>query len=178
VHNPLHKVATPRRARATRPEVWSLAATTAASDQSSPTNAWWATCIGAYGIPVSERVNPVIFVDFPCPDPEAMSNFYADLFGWTFNRRPAGEFHEILPGVKPNLGIHHSEAAMSGAVPRVYVMVDEPPAYLARAVELGATVLWEERPWEEFNARYAAFRDPWGAEICLWRDKGTYRPPS
>ena len=38
----------------------------------------------------------MIFVDFPCPDPEAMSNFYAELFGWTFNRRPAGEFHEVL----------------------------------------------------------------------------------
>lgn len=54
-------------------------------------------------------------------------------------------------------------------------MVDEPPDYLAKAVQLGATVLWEERPWEEFNARYAAFRDPWGAEICLWRNKGTYQ---
>ena len=30
----------------------------------------------------------------------------------------------------------------------------------------------------EFGARYAAFRDPWGAEICLWRDKGTYPPGS
>jgi predicted enzyme related to lactoylglutathione lyase len=46
---------------------------------------------------------------------------------------------------------------------------------LERAVQLGATVLWEERSWEEFNARYAAFRDPWGAEICLWRNKGTYQ---
>ena len=57
---------------------------------------------------VADRVNPMIFVDFPCTDPEAMSNFYAELFGWTFNRRPAGEFHEVLPGVKPNLGIHRS----------------------------------------------------------------------
>ena len=120
----------------------------------------------------------MIFVDFPCPDPEAMSNFYAELFGWTFNRRPAGEFHEILPGVKPNLGIHRDDTPMSGPVPRMYVMVDEPPDYLARAVAMGATVLWEEREWPEFGARYAAFRDPWGAEICLWRDKGTYQPGS
>ena len=116
----------------------------------------------------------MIFVDIPCTDPEAMSNFYAELFGWTFNRRPAGEFHEVLPGVKPNLGIHRTDTAMSGPVPRIYVMVDEPPAYLDKAVAMGATVLWEERPWEEFNACYAAFRDPWGGEVCLWRDKGTY----
>ena len=64
---------------------------------------------------------------------------------------------------------------MSGPVPRIYVMVDEPPTFLASAVAMGATVLWEEREWPEFGARYAAFRDPWGAEICLWRDKGTYQ---
>ncbi len=121
-----------------------------------------------------DRVNPMIFVDFPTPDPEAMSAFYAELFGWEVNRRPAGEFHEILPGRKPNLGMHRSETAMSGPVPRVYVMVDDPPTYLQKAVALGAEALWEERSWPEFEARYAAFRDPWGAEICLWRDKGTY----
>ena len=43
---------------------------------------------------------------------------------------------------------------------------------------MGATVLWEEKEWPEFGARYAAFRDPWGAEVCLWRDKGTYKPGS
>ena len=67
---------------------------------------------------MSDRVNPMIFVDFPSADPEAMSNFYAELFGWTFNRRPAGEFHEILPGVKPNLGIHKADSfkAQAGTV--------------------------------------------------------------
>ena len=123
---------------------------------------------------MTDRVNPMIFVDFPTPDPEAMSAFYAELFGWQVNRRPAGEFHEILPGAKPNLGMHRSDEPMAGPVPRVYVMVDDPPTYLRRAVDLGATVLWEERHWDEFGGDYAAFRDPWGAEICLWRNKGTY----
>ena len=41
--------------------------------------------------------NPLIFVDIPSPDPEASSQFYASLFEWEFNRRPAGDFHEILP---------------------------------------------------------------------------------
>jgi predicted enzyme related to lactoylglutathione lyase len=123
---------------------------------------------------MADRVNPMIFVDIPATDPEAMSAFYSELFGWHVNRRPAGEFHEILPGLKPNLGIHLESAPIQGPVPRIYVMVDEPPAYLADAVRLGATVLWEERYWEEFGARYAAFRDPWGMEVCLWRDKGTY----
>lgn len=118
--------------------------------------------------------NPLIFVDLPTPDPEATSGFYAELFGWQVNRRPAGEFHEILPGVKPNLGMHREPTPVSGPVPRIYVMVDDPPTFLAHAVRLGASVLWEERYWAEFDGRLAAFRDPWGTEVVLWRDKGTY----
>ena len=120
--------------------------------------------------------NPLIFVDIPSPDPEASSQFYADLLGWEFNRRPAGEFHEILPGVKPNLGIHKEDTPISGPIPRMYVMVDDPPAYLQRAIDMGATKLWDEVHWEEFDGRHAAFRDPWGNEVVLWRDKGTYTP--
>lgn len=63
-------------------------------------------------------------------------------------------------------------------MPATYIVVGDPPAYMAAAVANGATVLWDEREWPEFNARYAAFRDPWDAEICLWRDKGTYQPGS
>ena len=121
-----------------------------------------------------QRDNPMIFVDIPSTDPEASSAFYAELFGWRVNERPKGEFHEILPGVKPNLGIHREETPISGPVPRIYVMVDEPPDYLARAQELGATKLWDEVFWEEFGGRHAGFRDPWGMEVVLWRDKGSY----
>jgi predicted enzyme related to lactoylglutathione lyase len=120
--------------------------------------------------------NPLIFVDIPSPDPEKSSQFYADLFGWEFKRRPAGEFHEILPGVKPNLGIHKEDTPISGPIPRMYVMVPDPPAFLQRAIEMGATKLWDEVHWEEFDGRHAAFRDPWGNEVVLWRDKGTYVP--
>ena len=101
--------------------------------------------------------NPLIFVDIPSPDPEASSQFYASLFEWEFNRRPAGDFHEILPGIKPNLGIRREEQRMNGPMPRIYVMVDDPPAMLERAIEMGATKMWDEVHWEEFDGRHAAF---------------------
>ena len=69
-------------------------------------------------------VNPLIFVDLPSPDPEATSQFYERLFDWKYKRRPAGEFHEVLPGVKPNLGIHLETTPVSGPVPIIYVMVE------------------------------------------------------
>jgi predicted enzyme related to lactoylglutathione lyase len=123
-------------------------------------------------------VNPLIFVDLPTPDPEATSVFYEKLFDWQYKRRPAGEFHEVLPGVKPNLGIHLETTPVTGPVPQIYVLVDDPPEKLALALEMGATKLFDETYWEEFDARRAAFRDPWGNEVVLWRNKGTYVPGS
>ena len=120
--------------------------------------------------------NPLIFVDLPTPDPEATSRFYEDLLGWKYNRRPAGEFHEILPGVKPNLGMRREERPITGPIPRIFVMVDDPPQLLEKAVAMGAEKLWDEVYWEEFDGRHAAFRDPWGIEVVLWRNKGTYKP--
>ena len=120
--------------------------------------------------------HPVIHAEIRSEDPDATRQFYADLFRWEFNRRPANEFHEILPGIKPNLGIHKEDTPMTGPIPRIYVMVEDPPAMLSHAIEKGATKLWDEVHWAEFDGRHAAFRDPWGNEVVLWRDKGTYKP--
>ena len=121
----------------------------------------------------------MIFVDFPCPDPEAMSNFYADLFGWTFNRRPAGEFHEILPGreAEPRDPPQRPGDERPGAtdlrdgrrtagVPRHRRWRWAPPCCGRRR---------SGRSSAPVTPRSS---DPWGAEVCLWRDKGTYKPGS
>ena len=42
--------------------------------------------------------NTLIFVDLPSDDPEASGRFYADVFGWEVEGRPAGVFHRIVPG--------------------------------------------------------------------------------
>ncbi len=42
--------------------------------------------------------NTLIFVDFPSDDPEASAVFYAEVFGWLVEPRPAGVFHRIVPG--------------------------------------------------------------------------------
>ncbi|MEO1057647.1 MAG: VOC family protein [Actinomycetota bacterium] len=42
--------------------------------------------------------NTLIFVDFPSTDPEASAEFYAAVFGWEVEPRPAGVFHRIVPG--------------------------------------------------------------------------------
>jgi len=40
----------------------------------------------------------LIFVDLASDDPEATGQFYADLFGWTNEGRPAGQYHRLVPG--------------------------------------------------------------------------------
>ncbi len=42
--------------------------------------------------------NTLIFVDLPSTDPEASAKFYAEVFGWEVEGRPAGVFHRIVPG--------------------------------------------------------------------------------
>ena len=42
--------------------------------------------------------NTLIFVDFPVPDPAQAAAFYAEVFGWTVEPRPADVFYRIVPG--------------------------------------------------------------------------------
>ena len=127
--------------------------------------------------------NTLIFVDLPSPDPQATHDFYQQLFGWEINPRPAGEFHQIVPGEGLHLGIFNARSRppepdpvalpeRAGVQPRTYILVDDTPtAYLEKAVALGATKLWDEGFWDEFNGYHAAFLDPWGNQIVMWQAK-------
>jgi len=44
--------------------------------------------------------NTLIFVDLASDDPEAAGAFYAEVFGWVNEGRPAGVFHRLDPGDK------------------------------------------------------------------------------
>jgi predicted enzyme related to lactoylglutathione lyase len=116
--------------------------------------------------------NPLIFVDLPSSDPEATSLFYADLFGWKFNRRPAGEFHEILPGVKPNLGVRCEQQEVRGPVPRIYVLVDDPPTYLGRALQMGPPCCGPRRTGTSSTAGTPRFGIHGAPRLCCGGTRG------
>jgi predicted enzyme related to lactoylglutathione lyase len=128
--------------------------------------------------------NTLVFVDLPTPDPEAAADFYQELFGWKINPRPAGVFHQIVPGEGLHLGLFgeadqvpdpapKSPQPRSGLQARTYILVDAPPAeYLNKAILLGATALWEQAWWEEFKGWHASFLDPWGNQIVMWWTEG------
>jgi predicted enzyme related to lactoylglutathione lyase len=144
--------------------------------------------------------NTLIFVDFPSTDPEATGRFYAEVFNWEVEGRPAGKFHRIVPGQnfllddgtqspvgnlhmgifdvndgRPNPTGYDKPTLPTGLGPRVYILVSEDDTQdriLDTAEKLGATVLWRNHYWGEFNGFCGAFRDPWGTEIILWSKGG------
>lgn len=72
-------------------------------------------------------------------------------------------------------GVEPRTIAQSGRKPRIWVLVSEddtPERILAAAEKLGATVLWRDHYWKEFNGFNHAFADPWGNEILLWVKAG------
>jgi predicted enzyme related to lactoylglutathione lyase len=144
--------------------------------------------------------NTLIFVDFPSTDPAASAEFYAAVFGWEVEPRPAGVFHRIVPGqnftiddegtqgptgnlhmgifnvanARPHpdpAGVEPRQLATGGRSTRTWILVSDDDSIeriLDEAVKRGATELWREHYWAEFNGFCGAFQDPWGNEFVMW----------
>jgi len=62
-----------------------------------------------------------------------------------------------------------------GRTPRIWILVSEDDSQeriLSTAERLGATVLWKDHFWAEFNGFNSAFLDPWGNTFVLWTKGG------
>jgi predicted enzyme related to lactoylglutathione lyase len=114
------------------------------------------------------------WVDLTTADPEAAKAFYGGLFGWQFDDSeiPGDGFYSIC------LVGGESAAAIAPATDRYpphwnsYVTVAKADDAVARAKELGATVI--EEPFDVLEAgRMAFLLDPTGAGICLWEPRGS-----
>lgn len=72
-------------------------------------------------------------------------------------------------------GVEPRHIATSGRKPRIWILIgdeDSADRILAAATERGATILWRDHYWKEFNGYNHAFADPWGNEILLWGKAG------
>ena len=99
--------------------------------------------------------NTLIFVDLASDDPQAAGEFYAKVFGWQNDARPAGVFHRMVPGqhfLKPDgtpseignlhLGIFDAGNARphpqpAGVEPNRRVPVRLPPGWRATTEQSG-----------------------------------------
>ena len=107
------------------------------------------------------------WVDLETTDPEGARSFYGGLLGWEFADAGGGYTLCRLEGSEvAGLHGHAPDARWSS-----YVCVEDAEAAVARAQELGGSVLRapQELPG---TARVAVIRDPAGAELCLWEPGG------
>ncbi len=93
-----------------------------------------------------------------------------------------GIFSTELAPPDPNTPpAHGADAAPAGPAPRVYILVgddDSEVSILERAEQRGATILWRNLYWKEFNGFHGAFRDPWGSTVILWTKGGDNPAPT
>ncbi|MDH3752387.1 MAG: VOC family protein [Acidimicrobiia bacterium] len=97
------------------------------------------------------------------------------------SQSPTGNLHmgifnvaNARPHPDPD-GVEPRGLCTDGRAARVWILVsddDSSDRIMDKAVELGATELWRNHYWAEFNGFNAAFRDPWGNDMVLWTKAG------
>ena len=122
----------------------------------------------------------VVHFDIPATDPEKLSQFYTQLFGWKIekmqmgdteywvtNTVPVGEdFMPAVPGAI-NGGIYKRQEAQQGPVN--YVNVESVDEYVNKARGLGAKVLMGKMPVPQMGW-YALLQDPDGNPFGVWQN--------
>ena len=90
---------------------------------------------------------------------------------------PTGNLHMGIYNVanaRPHpdpAGAEPRHLATDGRTVRTWILVsddDSVDRILAEAEQRGATILWRDHYWAEFNGYNAAFVDPWGNTLVLW----------
>jgi predicted enzyme related to lactoylglutathione lyase len=115
------------------------------------------------------------WVELTTTDAGAAKEFYAGLFGWTFDDTPAGPgmtYTMIKLGNDHVGGLFQMGDAMKGMPPTwaSYITVEDADKTAKLAAENGATVLKE--PFDVMDAgRMAVIADPTGAVFCIWQPK-------
>ena len=108
--------------------------------------------------------NPIVHFEIRSDDPDATRAFYADLFGWTY---PPGGFpgYTYVESGVPSGTIPGGISPNQGGSPMVTVFAGVPDvrAALARAVELGGTIV---QPAQSVpGVTFGLFADPEGHVI-------------
>jgi predicted enzyme related to lactoylglutathione lyase len=89
----------------------------------------------------ADWARPVVHWEIEARDPERQRAFYRDLFNWQIGDGPIMDIPAGLGGPEPGPAGHIRGGATPGV--RLYVQVRDLRASLARAAELGATVVLE-----------------------------------
>ena len=107
--------------------------------------------------------NPVAHFEIIGPDGPALQKFYADLFNWKVDANNDWQYGLVESGGEGGIGGGiAADQGSDGHRVTVYAQVDDPQAYLDKAVELGATVVLPVMAMGEGMPTIAMFSDPAG----------------
>lgn len=114
--------------------------------------------------------NRIVHFEIPANEPEPLTEFYAALFGWTFQKAPLpGMDYYLCATGKDSPGIDGAimKRQNEGQPWMNYVDVESVDASLEKAKELGATVALPKTPIPGVGA-IAALIDPQGNVFGLY----------
>ena len=109
----------------------------------------------------------ITHIDIPVSDTGRATEFYSGLFGWQIAEVPGYEGYPMWQAPNQISGGGLAPRSDSFTQPRSYVEVDSIDETLARATELGGTVVMDEQPISD-TSWWAAFTDPDGNTIGLY----------
>jgi len=117
--------------------------------------------------------HPIVHIEIAAQDPNGVSRFYGDLFGWQLYSLPAMGYVRFEPPSGPGGGftpvggpLHHRVGE-----PLIYVASDDIDGDLRRAEALGGKVLAPRTEIPNTGA-FGIFEDPAGNRLGLFQRTG------
>jgi len=110
----------------------------------------------------------VVWFEVVGKDGARLRSFYSSLFGWQIAESGTGMDYGLVAPANGGIGggIGRSQDGGDGFV-TVYVEVDDPAAYLAKAEKLGGKTVVPPTEIPSVNLTFACFTDPEGHLIGL-----------
>jgi predicted enzyme related to lactoylglutathione lyase len=116
--------------------------------------------------------NPVVHFEIIGTDAPKLQKFYGDLFAWNVNADNEFQYGMVEPGGERGINGGIGGDMGGGKRVTVYIEVDDPQAYLDRAVQLGGSILMA--PTEIMpGTTIAMFADPEGNVTGLTKAEGS-----
>ena len=117
---------------------------------------------------------PVVHWELMSQDPEKVSAFYENIFGWRVQHMPEMNYRLVETGGEGGIngGIFKPmhERPWPGNM-TLYIHVDDLAAYRERIVAAGGEILIEEQEVPSMGA-FTLFTDPDGRMMGLWKSAG------
>lgn len=122
--------------------------------------------------PTEPAVNTFCWADLQTTDPAAARSFYGKVLGWQFTEIPGPTPYavgSVEEGMTGGIAALPDRARQAGAPPhwQSYVAVDDVEATVAKAVELGGSIIAPVMTME--TGSMAVLADPTGGVFALWR---------